>query len=146
MRETLGVMKSDPHLPKTCFICFSESPLTMIKNAFYLILKGLFVLKVFNFSFKFLVMQKKQVDQKVQVSFKIYDMTAWLKNNYNAYISQYFTKQRKLTMRFGLLTEHYKRNVFFKNHVENEADLFLFSKKALYDVKANGLQLISNTF
>ena len=49
-------------------------------------------------------------------------------------------------MRFGLLTEHYKRNVFFKNHVENEADLFLLSKKALYDVKANGLQLISNTF
>ena len=33
---------------------------------------------------------------------------------------------------------------FFKNHAENEArrlvpDLFLFSKKALYEVKATGL-------
>ena len=35
-----------------CFICFSESPLKMIINAFYFILKSLFV----NFSLDFLVM------------------------------------------------------------------------------------------
>ena len=40
---------------------------------------------------------------------------------------------------------------FFKNHAENEAgrlvpDLFLFFKKALYEVKANDLQLSSNHF
>ena len=38
---------------------------------------------------------------------------------------------------------------YFKNHAENEAgrlvpDLFLFSKKALYEVKASDLQLSFN--
>ena len=40
---------------------------------------------------------------------------------------------------------------FFKNHAENETgrlvlDLFLFLKKALYEVKASGLQLSFNIF
>ena len=34
---------------KICVICFIESPLKMIKNAFYFILKALFVLKIFKF-------------------------------------------------------------------------------------------------
>ena len=39
------------------------------------------------------------------------------------------------TMKFGWLTEHNKKNTFFKNYVENKAerlvpDLFLFFKKA----------------
>ena len=34
---------------KICVICFIESPLKMIKNAFYFILKVLFVLKMFKF-------------------------------------------------------------------------------------------------
>ena len=43
---------------KLCVICFIESPLKMLKNAFYFILKALFVLKIFKFllMFKFLVM------------------------------------------------------------------------------------------
>ena len=32
---------------KICVICFIESPLKMMKNAFYVILKALFVLKIF---------------------------------------------------------------------------------------------------
>ena len=40
---------------------------------------------------------------------------------------------------------------FFKNHTENEArglvpDLFLFFKKDLHEVEANGLQLSFNIF
>ena len=43
-------LKSDSHLPKKiCFICLNESPLKMMKNAFYFILKALFVLKIFKF-------------------------------------------------------------------------------------------------
>ena len=43
-------LKSDPHLPKEfCFISFIESPLKMMKNAFYFILKTLLVLKIFKF-------------------------------------------------------------------------------------------------
>ena len=34
---------------KNCVICFIESPLKMMKNAFYFILKALFVLKIFKF-------------------------------------------------------------------------------------------------
>ena len=41
-------LKLDSHFPKKfVFICFSESPLQMMKNAFYFILKPLFVLKIF---------------------------------------------------------------------------------------------------
>ena len=32
-------------------------------------------------------MQKKWLDKKEQVNFKIYDATAWLTNNYNAHIA-----------------------------------------------------------
>ena len=34
---------------KNCVICFIESPLKKMKNAFYFILKALFVLKIFKF-------------------------------------------------------------------------------------------------
>ena len=34
---------------KNCGICFIESPLKMMKNVFYFILKALFVLKIFRF-------------------------------------------------------------------------------------------------
>ena len=47
-------------------------------------------------------------------------------------------------MKFGQVIE-YKKIVFF-NHAENEAgrlvlDLFLSFKKALHEIKANGMQL-----
>ena len=34
---------------KVCLICLIESPLKMMKNALYFVLKALFVLKVFKF-------------------------------------------------------------------------------------------------
>ena len=44
------ILKSDAHLPKKfLFIYFNESPLKMMKNAFYFILEALFVLKIFKF-------------------------------------------------------------------------------------------------
>ena len=43
-------LKFDPNLGgRVCFICLNESPLQMMKNAFYFILKALFVLKIFKF-------------------------------------------------------------------------------------------------
>ena len=43
-------LKSDSHLPKKIvFVCFNESPLKVMKYAFYFILKALFILKVFRF-------------------------------------------------------------------------------------------------
>ena len=54
-------------------------------------------------------------------------------------------------MKFGQLIEYNKRNNLFIYHAENKAgrlvpDLFLFVKKALYEVKASGLQLCFNIF
>ena len=34
---------------KNCVICFLENPLKMMENAFYFILKALFILKIFKF-------------------------------------------------------------------------------------------------
>ena len=54
--------------------------------------------KIFSFSryldfcFDVLVMYQKQFDSKENVSFKSYDITTWLKSNYNTHVSQYLTK------------------------------------------------------
>ena len=53
-------------------------------------------------------------------------------------------------MKFGL-TEYYKTKFLFKNHAENEterlvSELFLGFIKALYEVKATGLQIGVNIF
>ena len=55
------------------------------------------------------------------------------------------------TMKFGQFIEYYRSNIFFKNYAKNELgrlvpDLFLFFKKALYEVKANALRLSFNIF
>ena len=52
-------------------------------------------------------------------------------------------------MKFSQLIEYNQGNILFKNHAQNEdgrlfPDLFLFFKKALYQVKASGLRLSSN--
>ena len=44
------ILKLDTHLSKRfCFICLIEGPLEDMKNAFYFILKSLFILKIFRF-------------------------------------------------------------------------------------------------
>ena len=47
LQEIVKVGLSTPE--KTCVICLIESPLEMMKNAFYFILKAFFVLKIFKF-------------------------------------------------------------------------------------------------
>ena len=42
-------LKFDSHFLKNCFICFNESPLKIMKSAFYFILKALLILKMFKF-------------------------------------------------------------------------------------------------
>ena len=71
------------------------------------------------------------------VNFKIYDVTDWTTNNYNTSESK-----GNQAMKFGQLIKWSVRNIFCKNHAENETgrlvpDLFLL-KKALYKVKASG--------
>ena len=54
-------------------------------------------------------------------------------------------------IKFGQLIKYSVRIFFLKNHAENEVgrlvlDIFLFFKKALYEVKASSLQLSVNIF
>ena len=54
-------------------------------------------------------------------------------------------------MKFGQLIKYKKEHFFLQYSCKNEAerlvpDLFLFFKKALYKVKANGLQLALTIF
>ena len=54
-------------------------------------------------------------------------------------------------MKTGQLIEYTKKKIFFRKHVENELeklvpDLFLFFKKALYEVKSSGQHFSFNTF
>ena len=48
--KVLETLKLDSHHPKKiCIICLIESPLKMMKNGFYFILKALFLFKIFKF-------------------------------------------------------------------------------------------------
>ena len=59
------------------FICFNDSSLKMMKNAFYFILKALFVLKMLKFFTNFSGYVGKWLDKRAKVNFKIYDVTNW---------------------------------------------------------------------
>ena len=61
---------------KVVIVCFSESPLKMMKNAFYFMLKAIFVLSFW----------------LCKVNFKICDVTDWTTNNCNTHIAQYLKK------------------------------------------------------
>ena len=64
----------------------------MMKSAFYFTSKAFFVLKIFKFlSWRFGHVAKR-LDKKDKVNFKFYNATAWLTNNRNKDIAQYFEK------------------------------------------------------
>ena len=60
-----------------------------MKNAFYFVLKVLFVLEIFTFLFRLFGYVKKRLDKETVVNFIVYDVTDWTTNNYNAHIAQY---------------------------------------------------------
>ena len=55
----------------------------MMENAFYFISNVLFALKIFKFLSGHFGHVSKQLDQKDEVIFKIYNVTAWLTNYFN---------------------------------------------------------------
>ena len=67
----------------------SESPLKMMKNAFYFTSKSLFVLKIFKFLSWLFGHVAKRLDEKNKVNFKFSGVTAWLTINFETHIAQY---------------------------------------------------------
>ena len=70
----------------------TESPLKMMKNAFYIASKALFVLKIFKFLSRLLGRVEKRLNKKDKISFKFYDTKVRLTKNRNTDIAQYFEK------------------------------------------------------
>ena len=122
----------------------------MIKNAFYFILKGLFILKIFKFLSWLSGHQKKWFDLKYKVNFKIYDVTTWLTNNYYIYIAHISQSKDNQAMKFGQLIKCNMGIIFLQKSCRkwgketSSRPLFVFWKK-LYEVKAGGLRFRFNT-
>ena len=53
----------------------------MMKNAFYFILKALFVLEYFKYLSSLFGYVEKRLDQKDKIKFLIYEVTTWLINS-----------------------------------------------------------------
>ena len=64
----------------------------MIKNAFYFMLKALFIHDIFIFLFCLFCYAEKQLDEKDKVNFKMYDVTDCTASFYNTHIVQYLKK------------------------------------------------------
>ena len=63
----------------------SESPLKMMKHAFYFTLKAIFVLEIFALTFLY---AEKWLVKKAMVNFKFYDVTDCKTNIYSTHITQ----------------------------------------------------------
>ena len=55
---------------KSCFICFNENPLKIMKNASHLNSKVLFVLKKFKFSSRLFGHEEKRFDRRISLILK----------------------------------------------------------------------------
>ena len=88
----------------------------MIKGAFYFTSKALFGLKIFEFlpllsgfTATWLI-----IDQKDKVNFKIYDVTAWLTNNYSTHLPNISRSKDNQTMKPGQLIDYDMSNIFLE--------------------------------
>ena len=134
---------------KVSFITHNESPLKR-KNAPYLIVKVLFIHRIFKFLSWLFGRVGKRLDKKAKVKVKFYDVTTWLTNNYNTDIAQISRSKNNQTIKFNQLI---KRKKNFSSKITQKigsgrlvADPFLLFEKASYEVKAGGVHLSFNIF
>ena len=90
-----------------------ESPLKMMKNAFYFTSKALSILKVFKFLSWLFGHIAEQVDNENKVNFKFCDVTAWLTIVLHILCNMSRIKGNQ-TMKFGQLIECNMRNIFLE--------------------------------
>ena len=85
-RLVLRLKSGSHHSKKKVFVCFNESPLKMMKNAFYFTLKGLYVLKIFD-DLNFWSCRKNGLMRHIWVISKAYDGATWFTDNNNTDIT-----------------------------------------------------------
>ena len=66
-----------------------------MKNAFYVMSKAFFILKISTILSWLFGYEGKRIAQKAKVNFIIYDVTDWATSNYNTHIAQYLKKWRQ---------------------------------------------------
>ena len=113
-------------LSRLSYILATESPLKMMKNAFYFTLKALFVLKIFKFlPWLYGGHVEKRLDQK-EVDFKIYDVTTWLKIITTHLLTNISIPKGNKTIKLGHLVEYDMGNIiFYKSYTKSFPDPFL---------------------
>ena len=104
-----------------------ESPLKMMKNAFYLTSKTLFIHKIFKFLSWHFGHVAKWLEKKNRVNFKIYGVTVWLSNNCNTHIDHVSRSEHNQTMKFGQLIEYNMRN-YWTDTCKFKIDKITYSK------------------
>ena len=89
-----GCLKLDSHLSeKPFFFYFYENPLKMMKNAFCLILKAFFVLKIFFFYINIYTLNKKIYNQQVYINMLWY---TWEQKNIHIKYKKQHKNNRKI--------------------------------------------------
>ena len=111
----------------------NESPLKIMKNAFYFTLKVFSFSRYLTFCLDFLIMQKNGLIMKIRSATKF--MTSQpRKQTIAIHILQYISRNKdKQTMKFGQLIECNMRNIFFqKSYIKCAGDTSPrpFSKKS----------------
>ena len=83
-----------------------------MKNAFYFMLKALFVFETFKFFARLFSDVEKQLDQKASVYSKMYDVIDWATDNYNTPIAIYLKKQRQKDNEIWSINRTYQEKYF----------------------------------
>ena len=92
----------------------TESPLKIMKNAFYFTLKLIFALKIFWFLSSLFGHIEKQLNYKHEVNFKFYDVTVWEKTIAVTILPNISRSKDKKIMKCGHLIEYNMRNIFLE--------------------------------
>ena len=135
-------LKSDSHLPKNSFICFNESPLKVMKNAFYFILKALLVLKIFKFLYwLFGHVKKPGLIRKIQLLSKVMTPQPGYKQLH--ILCNISLSKSNLTVKFGQVIE-YNEIFFFKESCRKwgrETSSIPFGSSTWHIIKTNCMKL-----
>ena len=92
----------------------TESPLQMLENSFFFVLKSLSVFKIFKFLSWLFRHVEKWLDWKYKFNFLSYDVTKREANKCKTHIVQYLTKKSNQKMKFGQLMEYNMRYIFLE--------------------------------
>ena len=92
----------------------TESPLQMLENSFFFVLKSLSVFKIFKFLSWLFRHVEKWLDWKYKFNFLSYDVTKREANKCKTHFVQYLTKKSNQKMKFGQLMEYNMRYIFLE--------------------------------